>query len=267
MTPQYALALQDMHDGFTNWLMWGRLGWMEIRRRYRRTFLGPFWSAFSLAVMVFTIGYLWAALFNQPQASYMPYLTAGLIVWQFLAACMTEGSTVFTANAGLLTSMRVSQTLLVLTMIWRNIIVFGHNLLIFIVVMLIWKVPLTWSTPLFALGLLLVAVNGIWIALLLGLISTRFRDVPQLIGGLIMILMFLTPVMWSTDLMRGRQGWSHLVLDLNPLYHVIEVVRAPLLGQHANMISWIVVALMIPVGYAVTLVIFSRFRQRVPYWL
>ena len=86
MTPQYAHALEDVYVGTTNWLMWGRLGWMEIRRRYRRTFLGPFWTSFNVGVMVFSIGFLWAALFNQPVDQYLPYLTAGVVVWQLVAA-------------------------------------------------------------------------------------------------------------------------------------------------------------------------------------
>lgn len=218
MTPEYARAIEDVYAGATNWYMWGRLGWMDIRRRYRRTFLGPFWTAFNVAVMAFAIGFLWAALFNQPVASYMPYLTGGVVVWQFLSTCMNEGATVFTANAGLITSMRIPQTLLVLIMIWRNVIVFFHNLTVFVVVMLLWKVPVTWNTFLFIPGLLLVSLNGWWMATVLGLVSARFRDVPQLLGGLTTIIMFLTPVMWSRDILKGREAIAYTI-DVNPFYH------------------------------------------------
>jgi ABC-type polysaccharide/polyol phosphate export permease len=266
VTPQYDRALQDVYSGVSNWLMWGRLGWLEIRRRYRRTFLGPFWTAFNIAVMVFSIGFLWAALFDQPVGTYMPYLTASVIVWQFMSTCMNEGATVFTAGTALITTMRISQTLLVVTMVWRNLLVFLHNLMIFVVVVLIWHVPVNWHTLLAVPGLVLLALNGLWVAILLGLVSTRFRDVPQLLSGLVTVLMFLTPVMWSRDILKGREAIAY-VIDYNPFYYAIEVVRTPLLGQAPSLTSWLVMFFMIPLGAAFTLYIFSRFRQRVAYWL
>lgn len=266
LTPQYARALDDVYRGSTNWLMWGRLGWMEIRRRYRRTFLGPFWTSFNVLIMVFSMGFLWAALFGQKVSDYMPYLSASIITWHFLASCMSEGATVFTSSAGLLTSMRVPQTLLVMTMVWRNVLVFFHNIMVFVLVMLLWQVPVTWRTILFIPGLLLVALNGMWIGTLLGLVSTRFRDIPQLLGGLITIMMFLTPVMWSRDILKGREAIAYII-DINPLYHLVEVVRTPLLGKTPSLLSFVVAAALVPLGFAVTFHIFSRFRQRVAYWL
>src|SRR5215813_8198795 len=266
LTPQYARALEDIYAGASNWPMWSRLGWLEIRRRYRRTLVGPFWTSFNVAILVFSIGFLWAALFNQPVASNMPYLTAGIITWHLIASFMTEGAAVFTASAGLLTSVHVPQTLLVATMVCRNVLVFFHNLLIFLVVMAIWRVPVTWDTLLVVPGLLLLALNGLWVGLLLGVVGTRFRDMSQLLGGAIQIMMFLTPVMWSRDILKGREAISY-VIDYNPFYHAVEVVRAPLLGQAPSLLSWIVVLLMIPCGALLMLFVFSRFRQRVPYWL
>jgi ABC-type polysaccharide/polyol phosphate export permease len=262
----YRRALADLYAGSANWRMWMRLGWMETRRRYRRTMLGPFWTSFNVAVMVFTIGFLWAALFGQAVARYLPYLTAGIIVWQFLASCMLEGATVFASNAGLITSIRIPQSLLVATMVWRNVIVFLHNLMIFLIVMLLWDVPVTPATVLFVPGLVVVALNGCWMGLILALVGTRFRDVPQLLTGLVTILMFLTPVMWSPDIVQHNASIRYII-DINPFYHMVDIVRSPLLGQKPTFLSWCVSIALVPIGFGVALHLFSRFRQRVPYWL
>jgi lipopolysaccharide transport system permease protein len=263
---QYTRALNDLYEGGGNWRMWTRLGWMEIRRRYRRTMLGPFWTSFNVAIMVFSMGFLWAALFGQTASRYMPYLTGGIIVWQMLATCMTEGSTVFTSSAGLLTSIRLPQSLLVVTMVWRNVIVFFHNLMIFVLVMLIWRVPVTPATLLFLPGLALVALNGFWIALVLALVGTRFRDIPQFLGGIVTIAMFLTPVMWSRDTIAHAALINQLV-DFNPFFHLVDIVRAPLLGQQPALLSWTLSIGLIPIGFGCALYMFSRFRQRITYWL
>ena len=266
MNVQYNSALADLYAGGANWRLWMRFGWMEIRRRYRRTMLGPFWTSFNVAIMVFSMGFLWAALFNQPVSRYMPYLTAGIIAWQFLASCMMEGSTVFTSSAGLLTSIRIPQSLLVATMVWRNVIVFFHNLMIFMIVMLLWRVPVTLATPLFVLGVTIVALNGCWIGLTLGIIGTRFRDIPQFLGGIVTILMFMTPIMWSRDTISKSTAISRII-DINPFYHLVDIVRAPLLGQEPTLLSWAVSIALIPIGFGGALYMFSRFRQRVTYWL
>jgi len=266
LSPQYASALTDIYEGCANWRMWSRFGWLEIRRRYRRTLFGPFWTSFNVAVMVFSMGFLWAALFHQATSRYMPYLTAGIIVWQFLATCINEGATTFSANAGLLTTMRVPKTLLIVTMVWRNIIVFFHNFLIFVIVMLIWRVPVGWATPLFLPGLLLVALNGCWIAIVLAIVGTRYRDIPQLLGGLVSIMMFLTPIMWSRDTLSRGVAIGY-VIDFNPIYHLVEVVRAPMLGEAPELMNWLVSAALIPIGFGLALYLFSRFRPRITYWL
>ena len=266
MTPQYARAIEDIWHGLGNWPMWTRLGWLDIKRRYRRTTVGPFWSAFQLATMVFTVGFLWSALFGQPVSSYMPFLCSGLIVWVLISAIVNEGGTVFTSGQSLLTSMRIPLTLLVATMIWRNIIVFAHNLGVFAIVALLWKVPVTWNTLLVIPGVVILALNGVWIALMVGMIATRLRDVPQLLSGVLQILMFLTPVMWSRQILKGHEAVGYII-DFNPLTHLVEVVRSPLLGGAPSATNWIVSIALIGVGGAGTLYVFSRFRQRIAFWL
>ena len=177
-----------------------------------------------------------------------------------------EGAPVFTSGSPLITNIRIPQSLLVLTMVWRNVLVFFHNLMIFVVVVLLWRVPVTRDTVLAVPGLLLLALNAVWMATLLGLAGTRFRDIPQLLTGITTILMFLTPVMWSRDILKGREAVAYII-DYNPFYHAVEVVRAPLLGQAPTITNWIVTALMIPIGAGLTLYVFARFRQRVAYWL
>lgn len=266
MTPQYARAFEDIWQGISDWHMWSRLGWLEIKRRYRRTTIGPFWTAFQLATMVFSVGFLWAALFGQRASSYLPYLCSGVVIWSFIGAMANEGCLVFTGGQSLLTSIRIPKTLLVAAMVWRNVIVFLHNLVIYAVVAVIWQVPVGWNVLLFIPGIVLLALNGVWVALLMGMVATRLRDIPQLIGGALQILMFLTPVMWTKDLLKGHAAVS-VIVDLNPLTHLIEVVRGPLLGETPSMANWLWSIGLIVVGGAFTLMIFSRFRRRIPYWL
>ncbi len=118
-----------------------------------------------------------------------------------------------------------------------------------------------WLTP---IGLLLVACNLFWIALLIGMLSARFRDIPQLVSNVLQVAFFLSPIIWSAEMLPPGRRY---LADFNLLFHFIEVVRAPLLGETLHMISWLVVTALLIGGSTLTFVVFARFRARIPYWL
>jgi ABC-type polysaccharide/polyol phosphate export permease len=113
-------------------------------------------------------------------------------------------------------------------------------------------------------GLVLVVGNLFWMALLLGMLSARFRDIPQLVSNIVQVAFFLSPIIWSAEMLPPSRRY---LADFNPLFHFIEVVRAPLLGEPLHMLSWIVVASLLVIGSSSTFAVFARFRARVPYWL
>jgi lipopolysaccharide transport system permease protein len=97
----------------------------------------------------------------------------------------------------------------------------------------------------------------------LGMLCLRFRDMVPLVSNLVQIAFFLTPVMWRKE-MLGRYQWA---ADFNPLYHFLEVVRAPLLGAQPSAASWAWVLGVTLAGYALTIVFLSRYRSRIAYWI
>ena len=264
MDPQYKIALADVADGLSNWPMWGRLGWQETKRRYRRTIIGPFWTTLSLSVFIFTLGILWSELWKQDPRTYLPFLTAGMLAWGMVSTVITEGCSSFISAEGLIKSLPFSYTVLTCTVVWRNLIVFLHHLVIYVGVMLYAGIAVTPNTLLVLPGLFLVLVNGIWVSTLLGMICSRYRDIQQIVGSVLQISMFVTPIFWRPEQLGGRFA---KFVDFNPLYHYVDIVRSPLLGRAPAMWSWEVVVAGTFIGWAVTLILFSRFRRRLPYWL
>jgi ABC-type polysaccharide/polyol phosphate export permease len=151
----------------------------------------------------------------------------------------------------------------VLRVIWRNLIIFAHNLVIVIVVYVMVAPPAGWHLIEFPLGIAALVVNAVWLGLLLGSLCARFRDIPQIIGSLVQVAFFLTPVIWKAE-MLGRNAWA---AEYNPYFHFLEVIRQPLLGQSASALSWTAVAVITLSGWLFTLIFFARFRSRVAYWV
>lgn len=239
------------------------LGWLEVKQRYRRSVLGPFWLTISTGAMVGGMGPLYGRLFGLDISTYFPFLAIGFVVWLFLAGIITDACTAFTVAEGYIKQLKLPFTVHILRMVWRNLIIFAHNSVIVFLVILVWPPAVTAHLLLIPPALLLIAINGIWIGLSLGLLCARFRDIPQIVSSLVQVAFFLTPVMWQAD-MLGRNQWA---AAWNPLYHFLEVVRSPLVAATTNWFSWAVVLGITVVGYTAAFLLFARFRARIAYWV
>jgi ABC-type polysaccharide/polyol phosphate export permease len=260
----YEVALIDIIAGVRATDIWGRLGWRETKRRYRRTVFGPFWSTLSLAIFVVTLGVVWANLWHLDPKIYLPFLTSGMLCWALFSTICAEGCSGIVGYEALIKQLRISYTLLACAIVWRNVLVFVHNLSIYAVVCLYAGVSITWAMLLAVPGLLLLCLNGLWNSILLGAVSARYRDLQQLVGSLLQISMFITPILWSADQLKGR---ASMIAAFNPLYHLIAVVRDPMMGKIPESLDWVVVVLITIFGWALTVYVMSKFRHRIVYWI
>jgi ABC-type polysaccharide/polyol phosphate export permease len=264
MKPQYAAMWADVARGLAAVPMWSRLGWRDARLRYRRTVIGPFWTTLSLGVFIVMLGIIWSQLWNQDPKAYIPFVSSGMITWAMLSMIATEGTSVFVAAQTLIKELPVSYTMLACALVWRNLIVFGHNFIIYAAVCLYAGVQMSWSMLLIVPGLALLCLNGIWVSLVLGLACVRFRDIQQLVGTILQVALFVTPIFWSPNQLSGRVGEFE---QYNILYHYVALIRDPLLGHSPTLRSWVMVVIATLLGWGVTIFVYGRFKRRIPYWL
>lgn len=259
------IAWTDIAAAMKRYPLVGMLGWQDVRQRYRRSTLGPFWLTISMGIMIGTIGVVFGSIFNAPMTEFLPFLAAGLILWGFISSVISDGCTGFIAAEGVIKQLPLPLFLHILRMIWRNILILGHNIVIFPLVLLaVGKWP-SWTMLISLPGFLLVLVNLAWVALLVAILCARYRDLPQIIASILQVLFYLTPVMWMPSLMPHRAGL--LLLNLNPIYHLLELTRAPLLGQIPSALNWGVSAGMAVIGWGIALAVYGRYRHRIAYWL
>ena len=112
-------------------------------------------------------------------------------------------------------------------------------------------------------GFVLFIINLSWIALAVGILSTRYRDIPQVILNLVQVVFFVTPVFWSVSSLPSRPSF----VVLNPFYHMLEIVRAPLLGEVPPLLSWGFAAGMALFGLIATGYLYRRAYARIAYWV
>ena len=256
-------ALTDIVSGARMYELWGLLGWYDILARYRRSILGPLWLTISMAVVVSALGFLYSTLFQLSLDNYLPHLASGFLLWWFVQAMFTEGCNVFVGAEGSIKQVELPYSIHVYRLVWSNLIVLGHNAVVFVVVALIFAVPVGWHSLWILPGMCLFIVNAVWVCLLFAVIAARFRDVPPIVGSLIQLSFFMTPIIWKPEILQGRSAY----LDFNPFYHVLETVRSPLLGAVPDLVNWTVSLAIMPVGLIVTAVAFAVSRHKLAYWL
>lgn len=256
-------SIQDILESINRANIWLHLGWVDIQQRYRGSVLGPIWITLSMVVFVTALSIVYTRLFNQDIKTFMPFLTAGMLSWIFISTIITESADVFIASKTLIDNIKLPYFIYIFRLLWRNQIIFFHNFIVFLCVALLFKIPLNLNTLFFIPGFLLISILLLNIILILGLLGTRFRDIPPVINSLIMVVFFVSPVTWQPDLI----GTNSLIIKLNPLFYILELMRSPLLGKVPASESWLICVSFICFSFLLAFSLFSRFRKRIPYWV
>lgn len=226
--------------------------------------IGPFWVTISMGIQAIVMGFLLAFLFKLDVQRYLPFLCISLVTWNFLMNSISDGANCFISMSAVILQVKRPLWTYMMLVLWRNAIIYVHTLPVFILAAVAYGVYPTSHYLLVPLGLALLIVNVSWMALVVGLISARFRDVPLLIQSLFSALVWLTPVYYQLDQLGQT---SRMIIELNPLTYVIGVARAPFLNQALPLSAWLIAFGVAVFGWILALAVFARTRARVPYWL
>jgi ABC-type polysaccharide/polyol phosphate export permease len=260
---QFQMASRDLANSFRRLGLSWSLAWHDVTSRYRGSVLGPFWITLSMGLMVLGIGFLYASLFNLPLNEFLPYVALGIVFFGVMTGTINEGCETFVLASGMLSQTSLPMFTFVWRTVLRNLINLGHHLVIVVGMLAYygyWKVA---DVPLALIGIVLMLLNASWMSLLAAIASARYRDIPQIVVSGMQFAIFMTPVFWLPD----RFGKHQVFLDLNPFYHLLQAVRAPLLGQTVHTTSYVVLVAMAVVGWLVTFAIFARTRRRLVHYL
>ena len=259
------VATSDFTSCYSNSYLACMLGWQDIKQRYRRSKLGPFWLTISMGVMIGMIGLVFGQVLNTPMQEYLPFLATGIILWTCFSTTIMEGSTAFIDASGMIRQLGLPLSLYPARVLWRNLVILCHNLIILPLVFIFAGKGITWNIIWLIPGLFVLMVNMFWLALLLSVFCTRFRDMPQIVNSLIQVFFYITPVIWMPDSLSARS--ASLLVDPNPVYHLIQLVRAPILGEAPAGLDWVFGVATGVVGLVISSFLFGLYKKRIAYWL
>ncbi|WP_052127469.1 ABC transporter permease [Enterobacter cancerogenus] len=260
-----SVGWDDFTSALRNFHVVKVMGGQDIRMRYKRSKMGPFWITISMAVMITTMGLVFGNLFKTNVKEFLPYLTLGLITWTFIQSCISEGCDALISSEGIIKQLPVPLHVHVMRVIWKNFLIFLHNIVIFPLVLLAVQKSVSWTVILAVPGFLLLLLNLTWVLMILSMICARFRDMTQIVLSIMQVIFYLTPIIWMPKLLSHSS--AAVLLNFNPLYHLIDLVRSPLLGEVPMTSSYIIAAVMAVVGLSLSIAMTSKYKYRVPYWV
>ena len=256
-------AFRDIIDGIRLWPLWTRLAWEQTVARFRRTILGPFWLTANLLAISFALSVVFGGLLGQDYRTNFALLISGILAWSIIGGVLGDAAGVFISAGPLMNTMKLPLTFHILLMMTRNFINFLAQLIALWVVLAALRlgaVP-TWHL---LIGLPIVLIDMSLLSMIVGIPSTRFRDINQTVGFVVQILFFLTPVFWVPSQMHGKK---RALFDLNPFAHLLELVRQPLLGRAPAMLHFEWGFGLMVVLTAMVVAMLALYRKRVVFWL
>ena len=264
---ELAAAGRDFAQSFPQWRLWTTLAFNDILSRYRGSLLGPFWITLSTGAFVIGIGIVYGRLMHVPTEKYVPWMATGVVIWNFISSTVLESGDAYIHSSVIIRSGSLPLPIFVWRVICRSIVNLAHQVTVIIAVALWFHFLLKINLPMLVVGTVLVVVNVSWVSFFTAIAAARFRDIQQVNATLIQLVFFISPVIWIPSDMQGVQNLQSLLLTLNPVYHLLNAMRNPILGLPVPLHSIAFLVVMAVLGWALAFMLYASVRRRIVHYL
>ncbi|KAA3646960.1 MAG: hypothetical protein DWP95_03205 [Proteobacteria bacterium] len=257
--------IKDIKNGYARKKLWKRLAVLELKSRYQGAVIGSFWIVLTLMLKVFMLSLVYTMVLDRDFKEYVMFLAIGVLTWNFISAVIVTSGTVFKKATNFLLEIKLPHSTFVFQNIYREVISLIMYQLFAIPLVIILKgwsfVSIVWLWALF--GYVLIVLNAFFINFWLGWLATRFRDIQPMLSSVIMIIFLVTPILWPPP----AEYANSLYFQLNPFYHLLELIRAPMLHNQIPVLSFQVAIGLLVFNMAICFAFYHKVKNRLVYWL
>ncbi len=256
-------AMRDLWDGAMLAPLWLRLGYEQTLARFHRSILGPFWLSANLLAIAFALSFVFSGLLGTSYRSTFPLIISGILAWSLIGTLLIDSANLFLVNSGVMQSHRLPISFSVFLHMQKGLVNFGAQILAYFLVLGLLRML---SVPSWTLmpGLAICLINTYFMSFILAIPSTRFRDVGFMLGFVMQIAFFVTPVFWSPSQMSPSRRF---IVDFNPLAHELELIRQPLLGHAPDPSHWAWGLGTMLCLFSGSVFVLAAYRKRIIFWL
>lgn len=246
--------------------VWFFIGMQDVKRRYRRSFIGPLWILLNLGMYVGAIGFVYGVMFGQDLKAFLPYLMVGFVTWGVISASIVDAGSVFLSAEGYIKQFSYPKQIYILRSVVSTSMNFVMGLLAVAVLQVFMGTVQVSGWILAIPGLVLLYIALLGHTAIFAYLGAAFRDLPHALAGVLQVVFYLTPIVVPASVLENHG--LQLVYLLNPIYHLIEVVRDPILtGGLAPLSSYSFVFGYILLVYCVAWYVAWRLDKKVVFLL
>lgn len=261
MIKNLRLGLEDFLNSIFGTDKWVFLAFFDIRMKYRRSYLGPWWETLSAALIIGTLGYLWSQIFKVDMATYIPYFSIGFVLWLYISAQINESCEIFFLHQNIIVNIKIPYHSFLLRLALKNTVILFHSLLIIIpIIIYIFDFKIIFLFSL--LGIFILFINITFLSTIIAIFCLRFHDIKYAVSNIVQITFFITPIVWMPGVLSGKI-W---LMEFNPIYHWINLIREPILLQtiplHSLFFSFYSILFLAFFSFY----ILGRVKSRIPFW-
>ena len=206
----------------------------DVKLRYKQTFLGVAWVLLQplLAAGIFTFVFGLIAKMPSDGKPYFIFAYAGLLGWNLFSNTVTRISTSLISNSQMISKIYFPRLVLPFSTVPSTLLDFGVSLGMFVVFMLIYRLPVGWPLLLFPVWLILLLMLSCGVGLWSSALSVSYRDVQYILPVVMQFLLYGSPVAYSLVYSLSKiPPHLRVFLNLNPLSSLLEAIRWSLLGS------------------------------------
>ncbi len=251
----------DIKESLIQWKFWLNMSVLDIKNKYIRTVLGPFWVTGTVAVTIIAIGPVFGVIFDRPLDSYLLHLATGMTFWIYISSSIGESCGVFLENATIIKNTDKPKYIYIFRIISRNTIILFHNITIPVLIGAyfgFFSYNLIFLVPFIILTSLLLAL----IALPVGILSTRYRDFIPFVQNILQLFFFLTPIFWVAGTATARFSFLHL----NPFDYLLRALRMPFYSTY-DFKTFVIIFIFMIIFYLLSVLLYKKYSNKISYWL
>ncbi len=238
------------------------LAWFEVKIKYTRSILGPFWITLSMIILIAGLSFVFVSLFGVPLKKTMPWIALGIIIWNYISNYLDESSTLFVD--GRILNMRISPLKLVTINMFKHLIILFHNSVVIIGVVIIFNLEITANYFYLIFSFVIIILNSLSLGILFAFLCCRYRDFILILRNLIYLTFLMTPIFWMPDILKGNRM---LLADVNIVYQIIQSIRDPILGNSLSNYSISYLIIFTTIISTLAFLIFKKFHKRIVFWI
>jgi len=234
----------------------------NIKLRFKQTTFGPLWSTIGSGFFILCLTFVMGNISQSENILIVPHLSVGVIVWFFFLNYIVESTTIFGSRKNFLLNFKVPKTAFIFQILFQNLFIFFFNFIIYLIVVFIYPSIFSFKIFLLFFTLPLFILNIFSMSIIVSIIAIRFNDFAQTIRIILQLTFFITPIFWLPEV-----SIKNFYIKYNLVYHLIELIRAPLIGNELKYFSIVFTIVSALVFTIIAIIVFEKYQNRINHWI